>query len=173
MIRPQLTLEQINALDREGFTAALGFVFEGPPWIQRRAWEQRPFPTVANLHAALVEAMLAADQEQKLALIRAHPDLAGRAAIAGELTAESTSEQSSAGLDRLTPAEYAEFHRLNAAYRERFGLPFVICAREHNKTSILAQFAARLQNAPAREVETALGEIAKIAGLRLRDAVSP
>jgi OHCU decarboxylase len=113
--------------------------------------------------------VLAAPPEQRLALIRAHPDLAGRAAVAGELTAHSAAEQSSAGLDRLTPDEYERFTRANAAYRERFGFPFVICVREHTKESILAGADARLQRAPEDEERTALEEIAKIARLRLEE----
>jgi len=111
--------------------------------------------------------------ERQVALIQAHPDLAGKAAIAGELTAESAHEQSSAGLSRLAPEEFATFTRLNHAYRERFGFPFVICAREHNATSILEHFAARLEHTRTQEIDTALGEIAKIARLRLLDVVQP
>jgi OHCU decarboxylase len=107
----------------------------------------------------------------KLALIRAHPDLAGKAAIAGDLTAESTREQASAGLDRLTPDEYATFIRLNTTYRERFEFPFIICVREHTKESILARFEERLAHDRDREIEAALTEIGKIARLRLLDTV--
>ncbi|HWQ12392.1 MAG TPA: 2-oxo-4-hydroxy-4-carboxy-5-ureidoimidazoline decarboxylase [Roseiflexaceae bacterium] len=165
------TLQAINALDQEGFTAALGGIFERSPWVASETWRARPFASLDALHQALCAAVAAAPTERQVALIRAHPDLAGRAAIAGELTAESTREQASAGLDRLTPEEYAAFTRLNSAYRERFGFPFVICVREHTKESILAQFAARLQNERAAEIETALGEISKIARLRLYDLV--
>ncbi|MBX6342995.1 MAG: 2-oxo-4-hydroxy-4-carboxy-5-ureidoimidazoline decarboxylase, partial [Thermomicrobiaceae bacterium] len=115
----------------------------------------------------------AAPPERQRALIRAHPDLAGRLAVAGELTAESAREQASAGLDRLSPEEFAEFTRLNQAYRERFGFPFVICVRDHSRESILAAFRARLANSEEQEVATALREIARIAELRLRDLVAP
>jgi OHCU decarboxylase len=167
----RLTVAELNRLDRAAFVAALSFVFEGPPWIVEAAWERRPFADLRVLHAALVAAMRAAPEERQVALIRAHPDLAGKAAIAGELTPESTGEQASAGLDRLTPAEYAEFSRLNAAYRERFGFPFVICVRMQTKASILQQFAARLGNAHEQEIAAALDEIAEIAWLRLSDRV--
>jgi OHCU decarboxylase len=114
-----------------------------------------------------------APRERQLALIRAHPDLAGRAAIAGELTAESAREQASAGLDRLTPEEYEDFHRLNSAYRDKFGFPFVVCVREHGKETILADAAVRLGQSRPEEIETSLGEIARIAHLRLQDLVEP
>ena len=108
---------------------------------------------------------------EQLELIRAHPDLAGRAAIAGELTAESAREQASARLDRLTPAEFARFTALNNAYRQRFQFPFIICVRNHTRDTILAAFEQRLGNTSAQEIQTALREIAAIAELRLRDAV--
>src|SRR5687767_14167781 len=107
----------------------------------------------------------------RLELIRAHPDLAGRAAIAGELTPESTREQASARLDQLTPDEFAAFTRLNQAYRERFAFPFVICVREHTRSSILAAFVERLDHSREQEVGTALAEIGKIARLRLADVI--
>jgi urate oxidase len=167
-----LSLHAINALDEEQFTARLGPLFEGSPWIARATWAARPFASLAALHAALVATVQHSTLERKLALVRAHPDLAGRAAIAKQLTPESTREQASAGLDRLTPDEFARFTRLNAAYAERFGFPFVICVREHDKHGILAAFERRLANERDAEVETALAEIAKIAWLRLNDLVA-
>lgn len=166
-----LTLESLNRLDREAFTAALAFVFEGPPWIQAATWPARPFADLAQLHQALCVAMQQAPVEQQVALIQAHPDLAGRAAITGELTPESAHEQASAGLDQLTPSEYATFTRLNEAYRATFGFPFVICVREQTKQGILDSFEKRLQHPPDQEIATALAEIAKIAWLRLNDRV--
>jgi OHCU decarboxylase len=166
-----LTIAQVNALDRADFVARLGFLFEGSPWVADAAWPARPFADRERLHAALCAAMYAAPRERQLALIRAHPDLAGKAAITGELTPDSTREQSSAGLDRLTREEFARFTELNAAYRERFAFPFVICVREHTKESILNQFAERLRHPHEQEIATALGEIAKIARLRLFDLV--
>ena len=119
--------------------------------------------------APAVRPLLQPPRDRQIALIRAHPDLAGRAAVAGTLTADSAREQSSAGLDRLTPEEYEAFTGANTAYRERFGFPFVICVREHDKDSILASAEARLQNDPDGEIDVALREIAKIAALRLED----
>ena len=170
MLKP-MSLHAINRLDQDRFVAALGFLFEHSPWVAAQAWDARPFASIADLHQALCSAMYGAPAEQQLALIQAHPDLAGQAAIAGTLTASSTGEQASAGLDQLSPEEFARFTELNRAYRDRFGFPFVVCVREHTRESILANFAARLENSHSREIDTALGEIAKIARLRLLDVV--
>jgi 2-oxo-4-hydroxy-4-carboxy-5-ureidoimidazoline decarboxylase len=167
----QLTLQQINALDQEDFVQALSPLFEGSPWIARQAWHARPFTSLTELDQALDTVMYQAPVEQQVALIQAHPDLVGQAALAGTLTAESTSEQASVGLDRLSPEEIATFTRLNQAYHDRFGFPFVICVRENKKESILAGFATRLHNSRHHEIETTLGEIAKICWFRLRDLV--
>jgi OHCU decarboxylase len=124
------------------------------------------------LHRALCETVLASDEAKKLALIRAHPDLAGRAARAGTLTAASTREQASGGLDQLSAGEAALFDKYNRAYRERFGFPFVICARQNKKEAMLAGFERRLKNSPPQEIEAALAEIFKIAELRLGDLIT-
>ena len=166
-----IALAEVNDLSRDEFVAALGPLFEGSPWIAAATWPARPFASIGQLHQALCAAIYAAPVEQQVALIQAHPDLAGKAAIAGELTAASAREQSSAGLSQLAPAEFATFTQRNRAYREKFDFPFVICAREHNATSILEHFAARLEHTRDREIATALDEIAKIARLRLYDAV--
>ena len=149
-----------------------GGVFEESPWIAREAWESRPFSGAEVLHAAMVRVVEAAPPDARLELIRAHPDLAGKAAVAGELTPESEREQAAAGLDRLTPEQYERITRLTAAYRERFGFPFVVCAREHTADSIIATAARRLESDPDDEEQTALNEIAKIARLRLADLVA-
>lgn len=172
MTEQSLTIDQINSLDQPQFVAALGFVFEQSPWIAAEAWQARPFADRQQLHGVMCAVMRGAASQQQIALIRAHPDLAGKAAIAGTLTAESTREQASAGLNQLTADEFAEFTRLNQAYRERFGFPFVICVREQTKQTILLHFVARLAHTPEQEIATALDEIAKIAWLRLDDAVA-
>ena len=172
MAQTPITLQEVNAFDREAFVARLGFLFEDSPWIAAEAWRARPFKSLDQLHQTLCAVMYNASEEQKVALIRAHPDLVGRAALAGTLTPASTSEQAAAGLDRLSPDEIATFTRLNRAYRDKFALPFVICARENKKESILQGFDRRLEHTRAEEIEIALGEIARIARLRLRDAVS-
>src|SRR5438874_5528436 len=143
MSRPKLSISRINALEHQAFVEAFGFLFEGSPWIASQAWHGRPFASVDDLHEKLCAVMYGATREQQLALIRAHPDLVGRAALAGTLTPQSTGEQAAAGLDRLSLVEIAEFNRLNAAYRHKFGFPFVICARENKKESILSGFASR------------------------------
>ena len=171
MRKPSITLAAANQLDRDAFVGLFGPLFEGSPWIAAETWAARPFASRDALHQALCATMRGAPEGRKVALIRAHPDLAGKAAIAGELTAESTREQASAGLDRLSPDEFATFTRLNQAYRDTFGFPFVICVREHTKASILENFAVRLRNSHEQEIATALDEVAKIAHLRLLDAV--
>lgn len=167
----QLTLSQVNALDQQAFVTALGRLFEGPPWIVEAAWHARPFVSLDDLHTKLCAVMYAAPGERQVELLRAHPDLVGRAALAGTLTPASTAEQAAAGLDHLTPDEIAAFARLNAEYQQRFGFPFVICARENKKDSILAGFVARMGNTREREIATALAEVAKICRLRLLDTV--
>lgn len=167
----KLTLADINALDREEFVRVVGPVFEHSPWIAERAWEARPFASRDALHEALVDVVRSASREEKVALIRAHPDLVGRAARAGTLTPESMREQVGAGLGDLSPEEVAQFERYNAEYRERFGFPFVICARENKKDSILEAFPVRLENSRDLETATAIAEVEKIAELRLRDLV--
>jgi 2-oxo-4-hydroxy-4-carboxy-5-ureidoimidazoline decarboxylase len=167
-----LTIAQLNALDRAAFTAALGHLFEHSPWVAEQAWAQRPFRDADHLLAALCGVMLAASPEKQLALLRAHPDLAGRLARQNQLTAESAREQATAGLDRLADAELAEFTRLNTAYRDRFGFPFIICARLNAKAAILAAMQARSSHSPATEHAAALAEVGKIAGLRLQDVLA-
>ena len=167
-----IALAELNQMNEAEFTRVVGPVFEHSPWIAEFTWRRRPFASVEELHAALCQTVRAAGQEKQLALIRAHPDLVGRAALAGTLTRESTGEQASAGLNALSPAEIALFQKQNAAYREKFGFPFVICARLNKKEAILAAFHLRLKNTREQEIDTALTEIARIARLRLLDAVS-
>ncbi len=162
-------LTTINRLDRAAFTAALGHLFEHSSWVAEETWAQRPFASAEVLHAALCATMRAAPRDRQLALIRAHPDLAGRLAQQKRLTAESIREQASAGLDTLTDAELADFTARNETYRAKFGFPFIICARLNAKDAILAAMAARLPNSPAVEFANALAEIDKIALLRLND----
>jgi OHCU decarboxylase len=155
--------------EEEDFIARYGEVFEQSPWVARAASARAPFAGVDELHAVMVAAVRAAPREQQLELIRAHPELAGREAMAGELTDASTREQASAGLNALSPGELERWRELNRAYRERFGFPLVVCVREHTKDSILAWAQERLANEPEVEIEIALEEIAKIARLRLED----
>lgn len=168
---PVRSLDELNAADRDGFVAALGGIFEHAPWVAERAHASRPFATVAALHAAMTEAVAATAEAEQLSLIRGHPELGGRIARAGAMTAESRREQGSLGLDRLSDEEFALFERLNGAYRARFGFPFIICVRRHTRDSILAEFQRRLGNSPEAERAAALAEIGHITRLRLVEAV--
>jgi 2-oxo-4-hydroxy-4-carboxy-5-ureidoimidazoline decarboxylase len=167
MTAPRATLDAVNALDRAGFVALLGEVFENAPWVAETAAAQRPFASVAALHDAMTTAVRAAPIEERLAFLRGHPDLAGEVARAGAVTAASAAEQGSLGLDRLSEEELARFERLNAAYRERFGIPFIICVRRHTRDSILASFERRLASTAEEEIAAALEEIGYITRLRL------
>jgi 2-oxo-4-hydroxy-4-carboxy-5-ureidoimidazoline decarboxylase len=165
------TLEYLNATSEDAFVDEIGYVFEGSPWIARKAAARRPFADVKALHAAMVGVVAAASGESQVALIAAHPELAGKIAREGLLTASSLTEQAAAGLHTLTTPEAERFDELNAAYHARFAFPFVICVREHEKTSILAELERRCANERSEEIATALGEIAKIARLRLEEAI--
>ncbi len=165
-------LETLNTADRKAFAAVLGEVMELAPWVADEAYAARPFATVAALFAAMTGAVRKAPDAQQRALIDGHPDLAGKAAREGKLTADSTAEQAGAGLDRLSDEEFATFHRLNDAYRKKFAMPFIVCVRRHGKELILRQFEQRLQNDAASERAATLGEIFRIAALRLDQRVS-
>jgi 2-oxo-4-hydroxy-4-carboxy-5-ureidoimidazoline decarboxylase len=160
-------IEELGALDQAGFVAALGDVYEHSPWVAARAFAARPFADRQALAAAMAAVVEAASEAEQLALLRAHPDLAGRAAIAGELTPDSRDEQKGAGLDRLTAAEHARFTRLNSAYRERFGFPFILAVKGADKATILQAFEQRLGNTRDAERAEALRQVHRIAGFRL------
>ena len=166
-----MKLDALNSVSPEAFVEALGAVFEHSPWIAKAACAVRPFATAEALHTALVEAIDQSGAAKQLGLIRAHPDLAGKAARAGDLTAHSTREQSGAGLDRLTDEEFDRFHRLNAAYRARFRFPFIIVVKGHTKSTILDAFEGRLGNDQAAERTEALRNIALIGQFRLFELV--
>lgn len=167
-----ITLDALNRLDDAGFVSALGGVFEHAAWVAEAVLPGRPFGSLAFLHALMAAAVRDAPADRKLALVRGHPDLAGKAARAGDLTDESTAEQASAGLDRLSDAEYERFHEMNAAYHAKFGFPFIVCVRRHGKESILRSFERRLGNDPAAELATALDEVLRIGALRLDQKVT-
>ncbi len=168
-----MTPSELAGLGRDAFVATFGDVFEHSPWVAEGAWEQGPFHRLDGLHAAMVEVLHEAGEERQLALIRAHPDLAGKAAIQGELTAASTEEQARSGLSSLTPEEFARFQGLNDAYKDRFGIPFIMAVRHSNKDAILNGFEERLRNTPEAERERALAEIGKIARFRLEALIVP
>jgi 2-oxo-4-hydroxy-4-carboxy-5-ureidoimidazoline decarboxylase len=167
----RISIAELNSFSHEKFVDYLGSIYEHSPWIVAGTWSARPFASLDDLRAKLDRTLQAASPEARLALIKAHPDLAGRLARSGQLTQESTEEQRSAGLDRLEVDEAAEFERLNRAYLERFGFPFVICARLNDRNTILQAFRRRLLHAREEEIATALAEIHQIAGLRLAQIV--
>lgn len=173
MARAFMSIVEINALDPDNFVARFGFLIEGSPWIAARAWQARPFASFEHLYRSFCEVMSKASTDEKVALIQAHPDLVGRAARSRMLSPESAREQSSAGLDRLSPEEIAALEQLNQNYKDRFGFPFVICARENRKDTILEGFASRLSNTRCAEIEIALREIERIAYLRMLEVVGP
>ena len=165
------SLDFLNSATREDFIAALGGVFEHALWVAERAHARAPFKTVTDLFDAMLTAMAEAGRDEQLTLLRNHPDLGGKSARAGRLTAASAAEQGGLGLDQLTDEEFARFQRLNAAYRDKFGFPFIICVRRQTRDAILAAFARRLENDRETELAAALEEVALIARLRLADQV--
>ena len=167
-----IPLPELNALDEAAFVARLANVFEHSPWIAARAAGRRPFAGIGALFAALTAVLETAQPEQRLALIRAHPDLATRFQRADALTAESITEQNSAGLDRLSDREYRAFAEANDRYREKFGFPYVACVRRHTRDSIIRNFAQRLTHDFATEIEVSITEICRIAALRLAGLVA-
>jgi OHCU decarboxylase len=167
------SLYELDLWDQPTFVRIVGPAFEHSPWIAERTWPKRPFANVTALYQSLCDTVTASDEGEKLALIRAHPDLIGRAALAGTLTPDSAKEQAAAGLDRLTPEEISAFQHFNEAYGEKFGFPFVICARLNKKDAILASFRQRLIHSRSEEITAAIVEIFKIAELRLCDLFGP
>jgi OHCU decarboxylase len=175
MPMPERTFSEApSALTRDEFIARFGDIYEHSTWIAERIWDNRgpQLDTVEGLASAMASCVDAAPHEQRLALIRAHPDLAGRAAVAGELTADSTAEQTRAGIDQCSEEEFQRFQHLNAAYWDKFGFPFVMAVRNSNRQEILLAFETRLQNDAESEFRAAIGQIHIIARLRL-DAMAP
>ncbi len=173
-MRHKLTLEELNAASPEAFGVLLRGIYEHSPWVADRAESRRPFASLAQLKYVLVETVTGASRELRLTLLRAHPELAGKAMVAQSLTAESTHEQGKAGLTRCTAAEFATLRRLNAAYNEKFGFPFMLAVRGPrgeglSKEEIIATFARRLENHPDFEFEEGLRNVHRVAELRLDD----
>jgi len=166
-----IVLEELNALAPREFVAALASVFEHSPWVPERIAGLRPFSSGIALHEAMCGAVMQADQSLQLALIRAHPELAGRAAIGGDLTSASMSEQRGAGLSACTPLEYERLQSLNAAYRQRFDFPFILAVKGHTPQSVIATLERRSTNGRDDERIVALQEICRIARFRLADLV--
>ena len=168
-----LSLNALNALPEADFVALLGEVFEHSPWVAHRAFAIKPFDSLVALHTAMVNVVSQASATEKLALLRAHPELAGKAAQRGELTSASTQEQLRAGLNALSPQEMQQITDLNTAYLQRHGFPFIVCVGQHTKASIFAVFAQRVANTPSVELHEALHQVAAIALLRLNALIHP
>jgi 2-oxo-4-hydroxy-4-carboxy-5-ureidoimidazoline decarboxylase len=167
-------LSALNGLDRDGFVGVLAGIFEHSPWIAEAAFDACPFASVTALHQAMVDVVQAAPRERRLALLKAHPELAAKADRKAPLTAESTSEQAGAGLDRLAADEAARLSAANWLYRQRFGFPFIIAVRgQRDRAAILAALEARTNNGEKEEIDTAIAEVAKIAWFRLSDLIEP
>ncbi len=163
----QYSLVELNQMSQETFTEALAAIFEDTPAVARRAWDDRPFANIPDLHAKMVTVVNSTTQEEKLALIQAHPDLGSKAKMAEA----SVNEQAGAGLDRLSVAEFDRLQFLNREYRQKFGFPFIVAVKNHTKTSILQAFERRLDNSPEAEMQQALAEIYEIARFRLESTI--
>jgi 2-oxo-4-hydroxy-4-carboxy-5-ureidoimidazoline decarboxylase len=164
-----MTLKELNEKDRDAFVAALGWIFEGAPWVAQRAWEQRPFPTLDALHNAMTSVLAGTSEEQQVALLRAHPDLGARA----KMSDASGREQAGAGLDRLTREELDRVRALNAAYREKFGFPFLFAVKGSTKHDVLNALERRLTSTRDIEHQEALRQVYRIARFRLEETVTP
>lgn len=164
-----LDIARINAMDASEFSRAFGPIYENSPWVAQRAFERRPFGSRLDLQLALYGALQSASDDEKIALLDAHPDLAGREAELGTMTSESVAEQASAGLQSLQPDELARLRQINRAYRERFGFPAIIAARLNSKAAILDTLQARLTNSREQELQNAIAQVGEIARLRLGD----
>jgi 2-oxo-4-hydroxy-4-carboxy-5-ureidoimidazoline decarboxylase len=167
-----VTVDEINVLDRAAFVAALGGVFEHSPWVAERAFDARPFANADALQAAMTRAMYGAKRDEKLALIRAHPELAGRAMVRNELTADSSEEQAGAGLAACSPDEYDRLVDLNARYNAKFGFPFILAVKGYDRAGVIREFERRVAHDAAGEFDEALAQIARIARFRLEAIVT-
>ncbi|MGC3983968.1 MAG: 2-oxo-4-hydroxy-4-carboxy-5-ureidoimidazoline decarboxylase [Pseudorhodoferax sp.] len=166
------TLAQLNAADASAFADRLGDVFEHAPWVAAAIAPQRPFPSVDALHRAMLAAVAARPEDARVALFNGHPELAGAAARLGDMTADSVREQGGLALGALGAEDGARWDGLNAAYRARFGFPFILCIKRHTRASALAVFAARLANDRAAELANTLAEIGRITRLRLAERIA-
>ena len=162
-----MTLAELNAMDATRFVAVLDGVFEHSPWVAQRAFGDRPFASVAALHAAMVAAVDRASEPQKLALLRAHPELAGKAAVRGEMTTDSKQEQCGAGLANCSLQEFARLTELNARYHARFGFPFILAVKGYDRAGIIAEFERRVIHDRETELAECLAQIARITRFRL------
>ncbi|CAI8691378.1 2-oxo-4-hydroxy-4-carboxy-5-ureidoimidazoline decarboxylase [Burkholderia pyrrocinia] len=165
------TLNQLNTMAPNAFVAALSGIFEHSPWVAEVAAGERPFASIDALHKTMSGAVETGGEARQLALINAHPELAGKAAVRGELTAESTREQSGAGLDQCTQEEFDKLLTLNRTYREKFGFPFILAVRGYDRHGIIANFESRVNHSRAEELRASLDQIYRIARFRLDDLI--
>lgn len=163
-----MTIAELNRLDQVGFVDAVGWIFEQSPWVANRAFGARPFANLDALHLAMTEQVECATFGERLALVNAHPDLGTRA----RLSQASTSEQAGAGLDSLTPGEFEQLQRLNRAYRNRFGFPFLLAVKGSSKHDVLRAIQARMEATPEDELREALRQVYRIARFRLEDLIT-
>ena len=163
-----MTIDELNQMDRAAFIAAVGWIFEHSPWVAERAFDARPFASFDALHAAMTDQVERATFAERLALLQAHPDLGTRA----RLSEASSAEQAGAGLDTLTPGEFEQLHRLNDAYRARFGFPFLFAVKGSTKHDILRALQARMEATPEDEYREALRQVYRIARFRLEDSIT-
>ena len=163
----------INGMDRAAFMQKFGGIFEKSPWVAEQAWDRKPFASLDDMHAAMVNVVKSAPLPSQLALLQSHPDLAGKEAQAGAMTASSVSEQASAGLNALSKAEVAQISDYNAAYKKKFGFPFIIAVRMHTKEGIFFDFSRRLQNDTQTEYANDLQNVYAITLLRLNTMLAP
>ncbi len=166
-----MDIDELNTLSQDAFTDLLGSIFEHSPWVAQQAWTQRPFADEVDLHRAMCAAVTHAGTEAQLSLIRAHPQLAGKAAVRGDLTDASTREQRGAGLDQCSPEEFARITQLNDAYQAKFAFPFILAVRGHTRQSIIDNMAIRIGHSREEETAEALRQIERIAAFRLADVL--
>ena len=162
-----MTISQVNVLGGNDFVDAVGWVFEHSPWVARRAWKHRPFASLDDLHRRMTAEVAAASMTEQLELLRAHPDLGARA----RMSESSAQEQNSAGLDRLTPVEFARLHQCNEAYKNKFGFPFLFAVKGSHKLRIMEALDARLLSSPEDELQEALRQVYRIARFRLEEVI--
>ena len=163
----------INGMDRPAFVQKFGGIFEKSPWVAEGAWDKRPFAGIGDMHAAMVNVVKTAPLPNQLALLQSHPDLAGKEAQAGAMTASSVSEQASAGLNALSKDEIKQISDYNVAYKQKFGFPFIIAVRMHTKEGIFFDFSRRLQNDTGTEYANDLQNVYAITLLRLNNMLLP
>jgi 2-oxo-4-hydroxy-4-carboxy-5-ureidoimidazoline decarboxylase len=172
MSQTTYNLSQLNSMDAAQFVQVLGGIYEHSPWVAEQAATQRPFASAEALATAMRNAVDTAGIDPQLKLVRAHPELAGKAAVRGELTAESTREQSGAGLNLCTPEEFARLQALNTQYNEKFGFPFILAVRGYDRHGIIENFSKRVENDRDTELRASLEQIHRIAGFRLTDLIA-